>query len=632
VDRELFEQICHDVQDRSTWANRQPLWYRLRREGARRNNKPYPKASDKHFPLMDIAIRKLKPVFSNQIFAQSNLADFLSKDPRDTADMSEIAWWFDYKLKEESNFEEEMELVAEYSFLYGRSLMKCLWNEDDKHIEFCAIEPLYVIVPDSTKDLMTAPYLVHVQHLSKWEYKHGPNSDLYDRKDDSFLRRICGSGQGIEQGDEELLLGAQKLCDGVTHSSDDDTIILWEVYERENKEKTTIHTVSPLLPYEDIREPFELPYKVKKHPFVDFPFEKMGKSYYSARGIAELGAGFQSYLAKTWNGKSDAIDLWNNPPLSAQKDVPITQNIRVQPGSIIPFPVAPLSLGVTPIDWDQEMANTRNLAEQIFAVPDFGIGGGEKGFDNQKKKPERTATETQYIASITNMVLDARSQTWRRSLFKLYRLAWEILKEKDNDPAYLRSSTFAELPDGVQEKVRSLRPSGSAGQWNRTARLQNAIRRKMMFQGSPFVKQEELDKMALELDEAGLVERLYQDPGIEQQEQTSEQMMEIPALLEGMPVATNEKDDPFLHAGVILQFLTNNATQGRQVSPEAQQSMIAHLNAHVEKARQINPKQINKMLADFQKISDHINQQQAATAAAQGMSPQLPPGPERVMP
>ena len=625
MDRELFEKICRDVDDRSQWANRQPLWYKLRREGARRTNKPYPRASDKHFPLIDIGIRKLKPVFSNQIFAQSYLADFMSKDPKDLADMAEIAAWFDYKMKEESNFEEEMELIAEYSFLYGRSVMKAIWNEDDKHLEFCAVEPLYIIVPDSTKDLQCAPYLVHVQHLSKWEYKHGPNSDLYEHQDEDFIRRISGSGSGDENSDEDLLLRAQKSCDGVTHSNNDDTIVLWECYERESKKKTTVHTISPLLPREDVREPFDLPYKIARHPFVDFPFEKMGKSYYSARGIAELGASFQSYLAKTWNGKSDAMDFWNNPPLSAQKDVPITQNIRCQPGTIIPFPVAPISMAAPPLDWDQEMNNTRTLAESVFAVPDFGMGGGEKGFDNQKKRPEKTATEANYIASVTNMVLDARSQTWRRSLFKLYRLAWEILKEKDNDPAYLRSSAFAELPEGVQEKVRALRPSGSAGQWNRTARLQNAIRRKMMFQGSPFVKQNELDKMCLELDEAGLVERMYQDPGVEEQNQTSAQMMEIPALLEGMPVATDESDDPFLHAGVILQFLTNGATQGRQLSPEAQKSMIAHLNAHVEKARAVNPQQINKMLTQFRQISDHINAQQAATARAQGMSPQLTP-------
>jgi hypothetical protein len=245
---------------------------------------------------------------------------------------------------------------------------------------------------------------------------------------------------------------------------------------------------------------------------------------------------------------------------------------------------------------------------------------GEKGFD-PKKKPDRTATETQYIATITNMVLDARSQTWRRSLSKLYRLSWEILKEKDTDPAYLRTSEFAELPSGVKEKVRSLRPSGSAGQWNRTARLQSAIRRKMMFAGSPFIRQDELDKMCLELDEAGLVERLYQDPGIEQQQQASEQMKEIPALVDGLPVGVNEADDPFVHATVILQYLTNGAQQGKQLPPPAQQAITAHLNAHVQKGRAINPQQMNKMLADFQRINDQINEQQAAIAQIGGMAP-----------
>src|SRR5262245_6626421 len=288
MDRELFAKICSDVQDRSTWANRQPLWYKLRREGARRGNKPFPKASDKHFPLIDIGIRKLKPVFSNQIFAQSNLADFLSKDPRDTADMAEIAWWFDYKLKEESNFEEEMELTAEFSFLYGRGVVKCYWDEDDKHLDFCAIEPLYIIVPDSTKDLQSAPYLVHVQHLSKWDYLHGPNADLYPKKDDAFLKRILGSGQANEDSDEDLLLSAQRVSDGVTHSTDDDTIVIWEVYERESDKKTTVHTISPLQANTDIRDPFEVPYDLGGHPFVDLPFEKLGESYYRVRCVDTL--------------------------------------------------------------------------------------------------------------------------------------------------------------------------------------------------------------------------------------------------------------------------------------------------------------------------------------------------------
>ena len=50
MDEELFEKIVDDIDARKEWANKQPLWHKLRRDGIRRTNKPYPNASDKHFP------------------------------------------------------------------------------------------------------------------------------------------------------------------------------------------------------------------------------------------------------------------------------------------------------------------------------------------------------------------------------------------------------------------------------------------------------------------------------------------------------------------------------------------------------------------------------------------------------
>src|SRR4029077_3973466 len=103
MERELFQKICDDIEARKDWANRQPLWHKLRRDGIRRTNKPYPNASDKHFPLIDMAIKKLKPAMTNQMFANERMADFMASDPRDTQDISAVSWWFDYKLKEKSN-------------------------------------------------------------------------------------------------------------------------------------------------------------------------------------------------------------------------------------------------------------------------------------------------------------------------------------------------------------------------------------------------------------------------------------------------------------------------------------------------------------------------------------------------
>jgi hypothetical protein len=631
IEKELFDRICKDVEDRKEWANRQPLWYKLRKEGARRLNKPYPRASDKHFPLIDMAIMKLKPTVLNQVFSTERLADFIASEPQDTADVLNVAWWFDYKLKENSNFEDEIDICMDYMYVYGRGILKIYWDATNKRVAFDAIEPIYIIVPDDTKDIRRAPYLVHVKHLSKWDYWHGPESDLYDKKDEQFVARISGGEDDNSYGDEADLKRAQKISEGVTHTSNKDTIILWEIYERKSEKKVLVHTISPYVWDEDIRKPFELTYENKLNPFIDFPLEKIGKSFYSSRGIAELGASFQTYLCKLWNGKSDSIDMWNNPPLSANKEAPLTHNIRCQPGTIIPFAVAPILIGPPPISWDQEMAAVRDLAEQLFMVPDFSMG--EKPWDSGKRRSsEKTATESNYIAAVTNQTVDNRNRIFRRKLGLAYQLAWDILYAKDEDMEYLHDEQYQMLDEKLKDKIQSLRPSGSAGAWNTQQRLQKAVQRKMLLGQSPFVKQWELDKMIMELDEPGLVNRLYQDPQAEQKEAREGQMLEMPALELGMPVPADPKDDPFEHAAVVMGYLVDTVASGKQLSPRAASSVQTHLQGHIQAGMQRNPKRMQEMTNQFQQAMQRSIQQRQMRQQIGTAGPGAQPGPGPLAP
>ena len=52
----LQGQIVEAVGQRSPWEIRQTRWYELRHHGLRRTNKPWPKAADLHWPLIDTAI------------------------------------------------------------------------------------------------------------------------------------------------------------------------------------------------------------------------------------------------------------------------------------------------------------------------------------------------------------------------------------------------------------------------------------------------------------------------------------------------------------------------------------------------------------------------------------------------
>jgi hypothetical protein len=588
MERELFRKICRDVDDRKEWADRQAVWYRMRREGIRRINKPYPNAADRHFPLIEMAIKKLKPTCLLQIFANERLADFIAAEPQDTDDIVPVGWWFDYKMRQLSNFEDEIDLIADYRYLYGNSVMKLIWDEENKKLRFDAIEPIFIIVPDNTEDIRTAAYLVHVKHLSTWDYLHGPESDLYTNKSKTFLKTIQGGRPDADYGNEVDFISAKRSSEGITHCDDEDTIILWEIYERPEHNKCIIHTISPQRADIDIRPPFDLTYKHKFNPFVDFPVEKVGKSFYSSRGIAELGAPFQSYICKLQNGKADAIDWFNFPMLSASKDLPITQNVTLEPGVIIPFQVAPIQLGAPPISWDQEMANTRDTAEQLFGVPDFGMG--EKAYDQGKRKSsDETATEINYKASVTNQTIDLANRVFRRKLGMLYIMAWELLCQKDKDLEYLQGTEYKSLDKDVKEKVESLRPSGSAGSWNIAQRWQKAIQRKAMYGKSPYVKQHELDKMSLELDEPGLVERLYQDPGEEEANQAEAAAKEIPTLKEGLPLRPKPGDKHDIHAKVAGQAIVKAAMSPKDEEPDGMKALMDHYKAHMQVLQQVNP-------------------------------------------
>lgn len=190
MNSDLYNLICDDIANRKTWADRQAVWYQMRRDGLRRRNKPYPGAADLHFPLVDTIIEKLKPFYLNQLFATERLADFTARRPEAADKIVQAAWWFDYKLKQRSNLESQIALAIDYMLQNGRGILKVYWDAEERRVALDAIEPIYLIVPADTTDLACADRIVHVQHLSPWKYKNGPGSE-HRKKDAEFVKRIA---------------------------------------------------------------------------------------------------------------------------------------------------------------------------------------------------------------------------------------------------------------------------------------------------------------------------------------------------------------------------------------------------------------------------------------------------------
>lgn len=580
---ELYNHILQDIKARTAWGERQAVWYQMRRDGIRRKNKPFPNAADMHFPLVDMIIDKFKPFYRNQLFATERLADFVSNDPQAAEVMTDVAWWFDYKLKQKSNIERQIMHCIDWMLQDGRGIIKTTWDVDGKCLRFNAIEPLYLVVPADTEELQQADRITHVQHYSEWKYKNSPETSEW-RKDDVFVQRIKGAK---DPRDVNRLDQLKIVREGLTYTANQDLIIVWESYER-TTEGWRVSTFSPIAPEEPIRADYILPYKMEDKefaPFVDFTFEITDKGWYAPRGVTEILSQYEVSLCKLWNEKHDALTFYNRPIFSAGRDVPNAGNIKMRPGDILPFEIKAIERGSPPMSWDSEMISTRNVAEQRIAVPDFGIGKQEDAGGGK-----RTATEIDALTSYTSSVVDMRSSSFRSSLGQLYAQAWALLVQYDKDFSFLRESAKAEVDPEALKKVLTIKPNGSSDSWNQHRRLQKAVSRRALFGNSPYINKAELDKSILELDEPGLVARLFIDPGIQQQEQASLQMMEIPALEDGLPVTPSESDDDAVHATLLIQYFAQSMKQQKPVSPQGQQALQQHLAAHMQRLAQKDPK------------------------------------------
>ena len=578
----------------------------MRHDGIRRRNKPWPWAADLHYALADEKIDKLKPFYKQQWFSTERFVDFVSKDLASADAAVKAAYWYDYKVKQCSNLEEELDIMLDMMLTYGHGLLKVTWDTECKCLQYDAIDPLYLIVPSEVCYLQDADRVVHVKHLSKWKYEHGGYGYNTDK---DFIKRISGSrDHHREEGSKK---DRERRTEGINITADPYTIILWEVYERQSDGNYLIHTISPTLPDEDVKEPYALQYKNGEYgepelPIVHFWFDRSEKGYYSVRGVSEILSAHEASMNRMWNEKHDCMTLYNRPMLAATKDFPNMANIKCVPGSILPFAVQPIQMGAPPISFDQEMANTRMVAEQRIAIPDFSATG-KPMMPGQSTTP-RSATEIHAAMGQQGSVVDSRARSHRRQAARLHRQGWQLLIQYDKDLAFIKDGIYQSIDKNIKDEIVSIRPNGSSDSWNLQLRMTKCVARFQLYKGDPFIKQDELRKTCLELDEPGLVARLFQDPDTAQQDQNQKQMEEMPALELGFPIQTDPTDDDAAHIGIILQFLVRNAQIQKPPLDPAGPTMISqHLNSHMQRLQQVNPKAFGQMNNMLLHITSQLN-------------------------
>ena len=625
--KDIHGRIVDDLTRRNTWDARQRQFYEMRTFGLRRKVKPWPTAADLHVALIDRVIERLKPNYVNSALGNDTVAGFVPMRQQLTPLTVTAERFFDFKIREKTNFQEEIVRLIDDMLLYGRSVLKAVWDEDKKQIVFQAIDPTRFIVPDYTTNLDEADYLCHVMVQSVDQYKR---NEAFNQ-DEDFIKTITGRGTRFEGINTEKEQSAFQR-EGLTYEDRQDRIVLWEVYTKNKDGEWVVRTYSPLSPENPVRDDFTLPYKHGQCPFSDFSYELVNGGFYSARGVAEILAANEASLAKMKNSLMDFMELANRPLFQAENPVSLnTANMRMQPGQILPQGIKPVLMSGPPIDFMRVMFEERSEAEQRVGTVDFGIGNNPSDPGSSRK----TATEIQALVNTGAAGADLRNRIFRMSLGRLFRQCWSIYVQYDKkDLTFRYAEDLGTVPPDAMHSQYSIMPKGGYDFQTRQFQLQKAVARMQLLGQSPFINQAELVKSVLELDDPSLVRRLVQDPQMNQQEQREEQAKELAAMLStAFPIAIKPTDDHKAHLEVLFDFQAAAENGFRPVDPAAAQAIGQHVQQHLKALAQIDPntaRAINAQLRKMAKAQEREAQQLGGPAGQlpqpQPMAPAAPAG------
>lgn len=598
----VHDAVCDDLKARVKWADRQAVWYKMRHNGLPRKRKPYAGAPDLHFPLIDTCIEKLKPFYYRQLFASELMAELVSTRRQADELTMEAAQWFDAHLKLKTNLLEEVLYLIDAHLQGGKGIMRPYYNAADDAIAFDSIDPLNFVVPAGTTALQKAGRMTHIEVLTKAQYAR---RKAYNQ-DADFIRRIAGRGVNSRELKFDEKINREGLTFGAT-----DEIVIWNVWE-ETGGKWTLQTRSPVDRDVEIQPRLKNPFNHGMAPFVDFRRELKEKGFYDSRGESEKLAQFESYLCKLWNKKGEALDFFATPLFTSDDAAAEAKSLNFQPGEFVPRGIRRVEWGEPPFALDQEMAAVRGVAEQRAGMPDFGMGGGNNLRD------ARTATEIDKLSELGGITTDLRGQTFRLDLQRLLAMAWSLcVQYKKADLEYLFQSQHKQAtPEAIHEAYR-VEVGGSAESWDRKAEIQKAGALFVQAKGDPYFDQMELRKLFTESVNPRWVKRLVRDPQMQANTEAIDEMVKLPAIMEGAPIPPEAEQNHAVRAEVVWQKLQQLSASGAPVDPVAQQGLVGYLNKRLQLWKQADSKAAGAWWREKQAAMKAQAQQQQAAQQAQ---------------
>ena len=644
---ELFGDLNNDLRDRLKWEWRQITWQKMRNLGVGRANRPWPGAANAHVPIADTIIGKLKPYYVVWIFGPELLASFYSLDAQGDSYTDSVGQWFDYKVRECSNFSEQIVCAIDSCLQNGMGIIKTYWDTELERIAYCSINPYFVIVPPyATFDFNKSERICHVMQYSEAEYLRDAETKGFNT-DENFIESIKGEGRPDQKYEHY-----RYTAEGLSYVRLKDLIILWEVYLRQTDGQILVKTFSPLNPDEPARADFRLPYNHRQVPMCMIPYELTDGGYYSSRGVCELVQMYEASACKTWNEKLDYMSISNRPILSSQGGSINPQNIRWEPGAVYDAVVQLVEQPQPPVSFDQEIQSVRSMAEQRVGIPDFGVPG-----PNQPQGAgNKTATETNVITNVMQQNNDLRARILKGAMTRIFEQSWSLLTQYDSASLdYFWRKQRISLPDAALDNKYVLRPNGSVDGYSREREIQKLMQLRQLSQGAPWIQTPEIDRKIVELMNAQWVGDVYQAPPIALDNQQEKQAIENSVMLDGYLPKPKPDDDHVVHLSTEDGFINFKSQQGQPIPPDQMGLFMQHMQLHIQAARsnaqywkahaeQIAPfiQKVQQTMSGLQKQAQAQQKAAAGMAALRGggggppgggggppgaMMPQPPPGP-----
>lgn len=431
---------------------------------------------------------------------------------------------FAEELKPDMTLEENVEAIkkAVSEFRRGKSRFEMEFTEKAvNRAEVKSLNPREdVVFPVGTCDIQDALFIDHKFWVTKDYIKKCIKSGKYEKHDDDDID--CWTSKSYDGSDSEQLKFAR---DGVRkENSQSDLVLLHEIstwYDTNGDgiEERVIITFPDADP-DCVLRFIENPYDHGMFPYVVVRREFNDAEIMSSRGIPALDDDFQTGISTLFNQDIDAGTITTTPTVVARKNsVKNLRNLRYVPGQVVETENGTADYTVVQ-NTNLGQANRFNNMQYLKAWSNDRIGNIQAAISQINNTPgagpqgSKTAREVGAIEGAASQQNSMDLLVFQSQMVDLYYQIDSLYYQfgDDEESIAITGQPAQRITRKETQGRFNIVPNGRLDNSNPQLRAQKSLNRFQLFNGDPFVRQDQLRKQYLDDDDLRLSQILMKTP------------------------------------------------------------------------------------------------------------------------